>query len=108
MFTAPGSDQQSSEEYPGCGEAMQVGTPSRKQPKQCGYLPPGNPSFVELAEKADKRLFNAITGNHTHVLSKYLPNLKTTGHNIRPMGRQYELPEKDNLNFMSRILYSAL
>ena len=68
----------------------------------------GNPSYVELAEKANRWLFNAITANPTHVLSKYLPNLKTTGHNFRPMGRRYELPENDNLNFMSRILYSAL
>jgi len=54
--------------------------------KQGGYLPPENPSFVELAEKADKTGFNAITINLTHALSKYLPNFKTEGHNLRPRG----------------------
>src|SRR6218665_3188120 len=48
--------------------------------------------------KADKRPFNAITDNSTHVLSKYLPNLKIMGHNLRPRGHRYELPQKDNLN----------
>ena len=52
--------------------------------KRGGYLPPENPSFVELAEKADKRLFNAITANPTHILKKYLANPKTEGHNLRP------------------------
>src|SRR6218665_524566 len=76
--------------------------------KRGGYLPPGHPSFVELAEKADKRLFNAIVANPTHVLSKYLPNIKTTGHNLRPRGHRFELPEKEDSNFMSRLLYSSL
>src|SRR6218665_2871273 len=70
--------------------------------KRGSYLPPGNPSFVELAEKADKRLFNAMTANPTHVLSKYLPNLKSAGHNLRPIiggiGLSFHA-EKDNLNF---------
>src|SRR6218665_4212779 len=73
-----------------------------------GGITPGNTSFVELAEKADKRLFNAIVANPTHGLSKYLPNVKTTGHNLRPRGHRFELPEKDNSNFMSRLLYSSL
>ena len=73
-----------------------------------GYLPPGHPSFVELAEKADKRLFNAIVAYPTHDLSKYLPNIETTGHNLRPRGHRFLLPEKDNSNLMSRLLYCSL
>lgn len=59
---------------------------------------------------SDKRLINAIAANPSQVLSKYLPNIKTTGHNLRLVGAPigYELQEKDNLHLMSGILYSAL
>src|SRR6218665_3275754 len=43
---------------------------------------------IQESRKSRQTAFNAITGNHTHVLSKYLPNLKTTGHNIRPRGHR--------------------
>ena len=50
------------------------------------YLSPGDPLLVELAGKAGKRIFNAITASPTHVLSKYLPNLNSTGHNLTSSG----------------------
>src|SRR6218665_489487 len=46
-----------------------------------GYLPPGPPSYEVLAGKADERLLKSITSNPSHVLRKYLPKLKNTGHN---------------------------
>ena len=75
-----------------------------------GYLPPGYPSYEVhvLAGKADERLLKSIMTNPRHVLSKYLPKLKDTGHNLRPMAHGYELPPKDDLNFIPRTLYNAL
>src|SRR6218665_2837978 len=52
--------------------------------QRVGYLPPGHPSYEELAGKADERLLKSIMTNPSHVLSKYLPKLKNTGQNLRP------------------------
>ena len=65
-------------------------------------------SYTILAGKADERLLKSITSNPSHVLRKYLPKLKNTGHNLRPRAHGYELPPKDDLNFIPRTLYNAL
>src|SRR6218665_1232711 len=75
---------------------------------EASYLPTDNPCFEELANKADQRLFKAISTNKNHVLAKYLPDIKTTGYNLRPRAHGYVLPAKDDLNFISRVLYSKL
>ena len=71
-------------------------------------LPPEHPSYEVLAGKADERLLKSITSNPSHVLRKYLPKLKNTGHNLRPRAHGYELPPKDDLNFIPRTLYNTL
>src|SRR6218665_3996639 len=73
-----------------------------------GYLPPGHPSYEVLAGKADERLLKSITSNPSHVLRKYLPKLKNTGHNLRPRAHGHELPPKDDPSFIPRTLYYAL
>ena len=74
-----------------------------------GYLPTDHPCFEELANKADQRLFKAISTNKNHVLAKYLPEIKTTGHNLRSRahGDVLGLPMKDDLNVMSIVLYTT-
>src|SRR6218665_944456 len=72
--------------------------------RRCGYLPESAPSFAEMASKADKSLFRSITSSPGHVLSRFLPRVKSTGYNLRPRAHVYELPKKDNRNFMSRVL----
>lgn len=78
--------------------------------RRCGYLPEisSAPSFAEMASKADKSLLLSITSNPGHVLSRFLPRVKSTGYNLRPRAHVYELPKKDNRNFMSRVLYSDI
>ena len=76
--------------------------------RRCGYLPESVPSFAEMASKAEKSLFRSITSNPGHVLSRFLPGFKSTGYNLRPRAHVYELPKKDNRNFMSRVLYSDI
>src|SRR6218665_592063 len=84
---------------------LRIGTVSRL--RRGGYLPPGHPSYEVLARKAGERLLKSMT-NPSHVLSKHLPNLKNTGHNLRPRAHGYELPPKDDLNFIPRTLHNAL
>src|SRR6218665_1688010 len=72
------------------------------------YLPMDHPCFEELASRADERLFKAISTNKNHVLAKYLPEIKTTGHNLQPRAHGYVRPAKDDLNFISRVFYSKL
>src|SRR6218665_618767 len=74
--------------------------------RRCGYLPESAPSFAEMALKADKSLFQSITSSPGHALSRFLPRVKSTGYNLRPRAHVYELPKKDNRNFMSHVLYS--
>src|SRR6218665_136957 len=76
--------------------------------QRCGYLPESAPSFAKMAPKADKSLFQSITSNPGHVLSRFLPRVKFTGYNLLPRALVYELPKKDNRNFMSRVLYSGI
>src|SRR6218665_1501785 len=76
--------------------------------RRCGYLPESAASFAEMASKADKSLFRSITSNPGHVPSRFLPRVKSTGYNLRPRAHVYELPKKDNRNFMSRVLYSDI
>src|SRR6218665_3383563 len=76
--------------------------------RRCGFLPESAPSLFEMASKAEKSLFRSITSNPGHVLSRFLPRVKSTRYNLRPRAHVYELPKKDNCNFMSRILYSDI
>src|SRR6218665_4050162 len=66
-----------------------------------GYLPVGAPTFVEMATKADKKLFRSIITNPGHLLYRHLPRVKTAGYNLRPHAHAFELPEKDDRNFIS-------
>ena len=76
--------------------------------RRAGYLPEGAPSFAEMAMKADKSLFRSIITNPGHVIYRHLPNVKTTGYNLRPRAHAFELPEKDDRNFISRLLFSNI
>jgi len=44
-----------------------------RRSKRCGFCPPDLPSFVEMLEDADDRLFNKINNNDEHVLHWLLP-----------------------------------
>src|SRR6218665_496826 len=43
-----------------------------------------------------------------HVLHRYLPNLKHTGYNLRQWAHVNELPDKDDHNFIKRLLYKNI
>src|SRR6218665_4108415 len=54
------------------------------------------------------RYFRAITTDPSHVLRQLLPKSKHTGHLLRPRAHDYELPAKDEHNFISRMLYKNI
>ena len=73
--------------------------------KQFGYLPPAAPTAEELSSCADTTLFKAVTSDQYHVLYGLLPATRTHGHNLRPRAHHFELPVKDDRNFLPRMLY---
>jgi hypothetical protein len=76
--------------------------------KRLGYCSQILPSFSELCEKADKTLFDAIVANPNHVLHPLLPLKKNQPYNLRSRTHNFILPEKDDRNFLSRMLYTNI
>ena len=73
------------------------------------YLPPQSPSAVEMAVEADERLFSSVRNDEHHVLHRlFFPPRPTCGHALRPRAHGFSLPDKDNRNFISRVLYKNI
>ena len=64
--------------------------------------------LANMANDADKRLFRAIKTDLSHVLRQLLPKPKHTGFDLRPGAHDYELPAKDEDNFIPRMLYKNI
>src|SRR6218665_166028 len=73
-----------------------------------GYLPTDFPSVETLAEEADRNLFKSISQCPSHVLRHLLKNKPTSLRSLSIRAHNYVLPPKDNRNFLSRVLYSAI
>src|SRR6218665_1341569 len=73
-----------------------------------GFLPGDAQPIADMANDADERLFRAITTDPSHVLRQLLPKPKHTGYLLRPRAHGYELPVKDEHNFISRMLYKNI
>src|SRR6218665_791408 len=73
-----------------------------------GFLRGDAQPIADLAGDADERLFRAITTDPSHVLRQLLPKPKHTGYLLRPRAHGYELPAKDEHNFISRMLYKNI
>jgi hypothetical protein len=76
--------------------------------KRLGYCCHYLPNFSDLCEKADKTLFDAIVANPNHVLHQLLPQKKETPYNLRLRSHTFLHPEKDDRNFLSRMLYTNI
>jgi len=55
--------------------------------------------------QADLRLFRAATQDPNHVLRKLLPEAMRVIYNLRPRVHGFQLPAKDDRNFIPRLLY---
>src|SRR6218665_3208344 len=73
--------------------------------KRCGFLPM---SASNLANEADQRLFRSVIHNPNRVLHKLLPDVRRVSYNLRPRVDGFELPIKDDRNFISRLLYNDI
>src|SRR6218665_405973 len=73
--------------------------------KRCGFLPPSAPAAEQLAASADAQLFKAIILNPYHVLNSRLPEKRSTNYRLRPRAHQFNLPQKDDKNFLPRLLF---
>ena len=57
-----------------------------------------------MTDEADRRLLRAVVTCNNHVLMLF-PPIQATQYNLRPRAHNFKLPEKDNINFISRILF---
>src|SRR6218665_865612 len=73
-----------------------------------GFLPAQDRSFGDLAVEADRKLFRAVVTDPRHVLSRLLPEVKSTSYNLRPRAHCFVLPTKDTRNFIPRMLYEKI
>ena len=78
---------------------------------KCGLCPPEIPSFEELCQAADFKLFKTVLTNNNHVLLNLLPPQRSVfnHYNIRKLNHDRELPDKTNrlinCNFLTRTLH---
>ena len=73
-----------------------------------GYLPSTAPSAGEMSARADENLFKAVRADRSHVLHTLLPPTTSHKHNLRRRAHNFVLPEKDDKNFISRMLYTNI
>jgi hypothetical protein len=73
-----------------------------------GYYKSSSPNFCDLLQKLDLNLFNKILTNESHVLHNMLPSRKVVKYSLRSTGHGRCLPEKDNRNFINRMLYQNI
>jgi len=58
-----------------------------------------------LMEGADKGLLMAVVQNAEYVLRPHFPPVISRRCNLRPRTRNVRLPDKDNSNFIARVLH---
>src|SRR6218665_1627195 len=74
------------------------------------YLPDKETTFAKKVHTAEEKLFKKMISrpNEEHVLSQFLPPKKEDKYSLRPEAHCFQLPVKDGINFIPRILYSTL
>ena len=74
-----------------------------------GFLPPQHPSFSDICDSADHKLFQALLHNPDHVLHQLLPPVKTITYELRPRAHDREIPRNINSlfkkSFMMKMIY---
>ncbi len=68
-----------------------------------------DPSFQDIVNLSDRRLFGSIKRNQSHVLASILPLVKNRSHNLRKRSHDYTLSVSSTLfrrNFIQRMLFA--
>ena len=79
-----------------------------RKTKRFGYLPPTAPCASELSDRADETLFNATRSDIHHVLHDLLPTTTSHEHFLLPRAHNFVLPDKDDRNFVNRMLFKDI
>ena len=79
-----------------------------RRTKRYGYLPPTAPTAEVMNDRADAGLFRAVRSNPSHALHALLPATQSHGHNLRPRPHNFQLPNKDDKNFVTRLLFKNI
>jgi len=85
-----------------------------RRSKRCGFCPTDLPTFDDLLDQADTRLFSKIVANDQHALHQLLPPQTTASQNysLRRRPHQFQLPERSgrlsDSNFVNRMLYKDI
>ncbi|MDW3615096.1 MAG: hypothetical protein QN773_11560 [Nitrososphaeraceae archaeon] len=72
------------------------------------YYNPSDPDIHSLQDAIDNKLFYNVTTNKQHCLNYLLPPPRNTKYGLRERGHIYELPQKDDKNFITRMLYEVI
>ena len=79
---------------------------------KASFCPGDMPSFQELCEKSDDKLFRSVTSVDTHPLHIFLPPKVARPHGLRKRAHCYKLPEKvdslDEQNFIIRMMFKNI
>src|SRR6218665_91236 len=70
-----------------------------------GYLPPALPDAAVLIAEAETRLLASVVLRHNHVLRPLFPPVIIRRPGLRPRPQEFVLPDKDDCNFIPRIIY---
>jgi len=79
-----------------------------RKARQFNYYSPTQANITDLVQQYDYNLFKNITADPHHCLHSLLPPIKQTAYNLRPRGHNFCLPNKDDRNFINRVLFSFL
>ena len=73
-----------------------------------GFLPPLHPSFSDICDRADHRLFQALLHNPDHVLHQLLPPVKNITYELRPRAHDREIPRHFNSLFKKTFMMKMI
>ena len=79
-----------------------------RRSKKYGFYPEDGGTFDELCDRADEKLFRKIQNNPDNVLYKFLPPKQMFEYNLGKRPHKYILPDKDDRNFINRIIYKFI
>src|SRR5678815_2326286 len=73
--------------------------------QRLGFLPPDIMSADALVRDIEGRLLRAVMRQNTNVLLDLFPPRVHRPYSLRPRPHSFELPRKDDRNYISRALY---
>jgi hypothetical protein len=73
--------------------------------QRLNFLPSGAERLESMIQRVEGRLLKAVIDNDLHVLRRLFPPIVQRCYDLRPRPHQFTLPEKDDTNFIPRVLF---